>query len=105
MYLPASDNLVSLLQTKAEMKEQLCVHMVSGGPKSEAKAVSTASIMNDLASDLAIEKRANAELLDVVNSQRDQMDELANILQEAEKQQADMEARIDKLGEIILNQR
>jgi hypothetical protein len=31
--------------------------MVSGGPKSEAKVVST-----------AIEKRASAELLDVVNS-------------------------------------
>ena len=105
MYLPASDNLVSLLQTKAEMREQLCVPMVSGGPKSEAKAVSTAAIMSDLASDLAIEKRASAELLDVVNSQRDQMDELANIVQEGEKQQADMEARIEKLGEIILNQR
>ena len=79
--------------------------MVSGGPKSEAKAVSTGSTMNDLASDLAIEKRASAELLDVVNSQRDQMDELANIVQEGEKQQADMKARIEKLGEIILNQR
>jgi hypothetical protein len=36
--------------------------------------------MSDLASDLAIEKRASGELLDVVNSQRDQMDELANIV-------------------------
>ena len=86
MYLPASDNLVFSVQTKAEMKEQLCVPMVSRGPKSEAKVVSTASIMNDLALDLAIEKRASAELLDVVNSQRDQMDEPANIVQEAEKQ-------------------
>jgi hypothetical protein len=49
MYLPASDNLVFSVQTKAEMKEQLCVPMVSGGSKSEAKTVSTASIMNDLA--------------------------------------------------------
>jgi hypothetical protein len=34
------------------MKEQLCVPMVSGGSKSEAKAVSTTAIMSDLASDL-----------------------------------------------------
>jgi hypothetical protein len=93
------------MQTKAEMKEQLCVPMVSRGPKSEAQALSCAAIMSDLASDLAIEKRANAELLHVVNSQRDQLDELANIVQEGEKQQTDMEARIEKLGEIILNQR
>jgi hypothetical protein len=33
------------------------------------------------------------------------MDELANIVQEGEKQQADMEARIEKLGEIILNKK
>jgi hypothetical protein len=79
--------------------------MVSGGPKSEAKTVSTASIMNDIVSDLAIERRDSAKLLDVVNSHRDQMDELANIVQEAEKQRANMEARIEKLGEIILNQR
>jgi hypothetical protein len=77
--------------------------MVSGGPKSEAKAVSAAAIMSDLASDLMIEKRASAELLGVVNSQYDQMDELANIIQEGEKPQADMEARIDKLGEMIWN--
>jgi hypothetical protein len=49
MYLHASDNLVYLLQTKAEMKEHVYVPMVSGGSKSEAKTVSTASIMNDLA--------------------------------------------------------
>jgi hypothetical protein len=61
--------------------------------------------MNDLASDLAIEKRASVELLDVVNAQHDQMNELTNIIQEAEKHQANMEARIDKSGEIILNQR
>jgi hypothetical protein len=61
--------------------------------------------MNDLASDLAIEKRASVELLDVVNTQHDQMNELTNIIQEAEKHQANMEARIDKSGEIILNQR
>jgi hypothetical protein len=50
------------------MKEQLRVPLVSRELKSEAKAVSTAAIMSDLASDLAIEKRASAELLDVVNS-------------------------------------
>jgi hypothetical protein len=61
--------------------------------------------MNDLASDLAIEKRASVELLDVVNAHHDQMNELTNIIQEAEKHQANMEARIDKSGEIILNQR
>jgi hypothetical protein len=54
---------------------------------------------------MVIERRARAKLLDVVNSHRDQMDELANIVEEAEEQHADMESRIDKLGQIILNQR
>jgi hypothetical protein len=87
------------------MKEQHYVPMVPRGPKSEAKAVFSAAIMSYLASDLVIEKRASAELLDDVNSQHDQMDELANIVQKGEKQQADIEGRIEKLGEIILNQR
>jgi uncharacterized membrane protein YjjP (DUF1212 family) len=54
---------------------------------------------------MAIEKRANSEVLDVVNAHLDQMDELAKIVQQAQKHQVDMEARIDKLGEIILNHR
>jgi bacterioferritin (cytochrome b1) len=99
MYLPAhaSD------KTNAKMREQLCVSIVSGRPKSQTKTVSTGSTMNDLVSDLTNEKRASVELLDVVNSQSDQIDELANIVREAENHQVDMEARIDKLDEIILD--
>ena len=108
------------------MEKQLSEPTADGGQKSEAQVVfevlskntvkpnflrnaglvcSSGSKISNLVADLEIEKRGSTELLDIVSSQRDQMDELANIVQEAENHQADMEARIDKLGEIILNQR
>ena len=40
MYLAASDNLVSSLQTKDEIEKQLSVPTTDGGRKSEAQVVS-----------------------------------------------------------------
>ena len=118
LYLLASDNLVSSLQIKTEMENQLSVPMADGGRKSETQVISevlsrntakpslfqnvallrsSGSKMSDLAADLEIEKRGSAELLETVNTQRDETNELTRSLQEAEKNQADMHTRIDEL--------
>jgi hypothetical protein len=50
------------------------------------------------------EKRGSAELLDIVSSQRDQMDELSSKVEEGEKNCVIMEARIEQFSQIMLTQ-
>jgi hypothetical protein len=64
---------------------------------------SSGSKISNLIAGLEIEKRENAELLDIVSSQHDQMDELSSKV-EGENNRAIMEARIEKLSQIMLTQ-
>ena len=127
LYLAASDNLFSSLQSKNKMQNQLYLPItVHRGGKNEAEIVSEVhskntvkpnilpklalvrpcgSKMINLAVNLAIEKRSSAELLDIVDVQHDQMNELVKIVQKAEKHRADMETRIHELGEIMIKKR
>jgi hypothetical protein len=65
---------------------------------------SSGSKISNLTADLEIEKRGSAELLDIVSSQRDQMDEHSSKVEEGEKHRAIMEARIEQLSKIMLKQ-
>jgi hypothetical protein len=62
------------------------------------------SKISNLVADLEIEKRGSVELLDIVSSQRDQMDELSSKVEEGEKNRAIMEAMIEQLRKIMLKQ-
>ena len=107
------------------MEKQLSEPTADGGQKSEAQVVSevlskntakpsflrnvglvrsSGSKISNLVADLEIEKRGSAELLDIVSSQRDQMDELSSKVEEGEKNRAIMEARIEQLSKIMLKQ-
>ena len=107
------------------MEKQLSEPMADGGQKSEAQVVSdvlskntvkpsflrnvglvcsSGSKISNLVADLEIEKRGSAELMDVVSSQRDQMDELSSKVEEGEKNRAIMEARIEQLSKVMLKQ-
>jgi hypothetical protein len=57
-----------------------------------------------MVADLEIEKSGSAELLDIVSSQRDQMNELSSKVEEGENNHAIMEARIEQLSQIMLMQ-
>ena len=61
--------------------------------------------MKEIVADLEIEKRGNVKLLDVVNTQREQMNGLTSQVQEVENNWADMEERVDVLREIMLMRR
>ena len=108
------------------MESQLSVPTADGGSKSEAQIVSevlskntvkpsflrnvglvrsSGSKMKEIVADLEIEKRGSAKLLDVVNTQQEQMNELTSQLHEVENNCADMEARVDELREIMLMRR
>lgn len=107
------------------MEKQLSEPTADGGQKSEAQVVSevlsrntakpsflrnaglvcsSGSKISNLVAGLEIEKRGSAELLDIVSSQRDQMDELSSKVEEGEKNRAIMEARIEQLSQIMLTQ-
>jgi uncharacterized coiled-coil protein SlyX len=59
------------------------------------------SSVQNAQAELEAEKRANAELQSIVNSQRAEMDDLSKKVQETEqamnKKQADMEAKLERL--------
>jgi hypothetical protein len=57
-----------------------------------------------MVADLEIEKSGSAELLDIVSSQHDQMNELSSKVEEGENNHAIMEARIEQLSQIMLMQ-
>ena len=122
-------NLITFLlhlQIKDEMEKQLSVPTLDGGFKTETEVVSevllrstvkpeflwnvgilhpSRSKISNLSTKLEREKRGSAELQDVVCTQRDQVKELTSQVQQAEKNKADMQAKIASLTRIIEQQR